>query len=143
MKEYCDQHSANCEKISHMQKTIEKHDDRIDEIEKKQVKTDTILEQSIVTNKELSTVMKQVSTTMIEIQHSLTTNSNEICEINQKLTNLNNKVDCESDKNKIDIRDIGKNGINTIISHLLKGLLVIGAGYGLFDIIRSVIEKVG
>jgi chromosome segregation ATPase len=141
MKDYCEQSILNSDKISHIQKEIDKHNTRLGELEKQQVKTDTILEQSVATNKELSSVMKQISSTMIAVQHSLANNNNEIKQINQKLTDLNHKVNTEVEKSKIDMRDLGKSGLNSVFSNFLKGLIIASASYGAISIGKELLTK--
>lgn len=132
-------HCANFNKIHNQ---LDRHEERLDDLEKTQIKTTTLLEQFVETTKELSGTMKSISNTMVEVQNNLSNNNNEIREINNKLTKLNDKVDIESEKSKLDLRDIGKDGLKSIISYILKALLIAGASYGLFDITKDNIDKI-
>jgi predicted nucleic acid-binding Zn-ribbon protein len=112
------------------------HDKRIVDLEKSQVKAETLLDQFIKTSNELSGTMKDVSKTMTEMQNSLTNNSKEICEINKKMDSLNNKVDAESNKSKIDIRDISREGITKILTNIGKAGIGVSAIYGIYELIK-------
>lgn len=119
-----------------MMDKINDHDKRINELEKNHVKTDTLINQFMKTSEELSNTMKDISKTMVEVQNNLANNTKEIGEINKKMDCLSNKVDTDIEKNKIDIRNISKEGITKILTNLGKAGIGASAIYGIYELIK-------
>lgn len=115
---------------------INDHDKRINELEKNHVKADTLINQFMKTSDELSSTMKDISRTMVEVQNNLANNTREIGEINKKMDCLNTKVDTDIDKNKIDMRNISKEGMTKILMNLGKVGVGASAVYGIYELIK-------
>ena len=81
---------------------------RIIELEKSRISTDILVKNFTDVSKELSCTMKTVEKTMVGIQVNIKDNTKDISNINYQLTELSKDMQEESDKNKIDMRDINK-----------------------------------
>ena len=127
--------------ISEIKKESKEQLNKIVNLEKSKITTDLLVENFTEVSKELSNTMKTVKTTMVDIQISLKENTKDIANMNSKIDKLDDFVQEETEKNKIDIRDINK---DTFTDHLKKlGMGAMGAGglYGIVYIIQSIVEK--
>lgn len=80
----------------------------------------------------LADVTIEVEKTMIQMQGEIKANTEKVIMVQDRIGNLEKKVGGESEKNKIDMRTIGKN----LILYVLSGGFLITVIFKLIDLIK-------
>lgn len=79
-------------------------------------------------------VLGQLSSAMVQVNDNLSVLNNEIKDIRQQMDDLENKVEQSEEKNKVDIRDYAKKGLDKLITA--------GAGGGIVWLLTQLGDKV-
>lgn len=142
------------EDIRELKGEVKELDNRVTDIEMKQVKSDSLYERVVESQNELSKSNKllvetltDVKFTMVEMKHSIENSNKEIVDMKKDISNIKDTVQEEKQSRMIDCNEVVKEDAKKKLSPVTKGALYGVGGTGvilaLIEVIKMLIETLG
>ena len=142
------------EDIKELKGEVKELDNRVTDIEMKQVKSDSLYERVVESQNELSKSNKllvetltDVKFTMVEMKHSIENSNKEIVDMKKDISNIKDTVQEEKQSRMIDCNEVVKEDAKKKLSPATKAALYGAGGTGvilaLIEVIKILIETLG
>lgn len=142
------------EDIKELKSDVKELDNRVTDVEIKQVKSDSLYERVVESQNELSKSNKllvetltDVKFTMVEMKYSIENSNKEIVDMKKDISNIKDTVQEEKKSRMIDCNEVVKEDIKKKLSPVAKGALYGAGGTGvvlaLIEVIKMLINLIG
>lgn len=142
------------EDIKELKGDVKELDNRVTDVEIKQVKSDSLYERVVESQNELSKSNKllvetltDVKFTMVEMKYSIENSNKEIVDMKKDISNIKDTVQEEKKSRMIDCNEVVKEDIKKKLSPVAKGALYGAGGTGvvlaLIEVIKMLINLIG